>query len=76
MKARKRSEKPVEVQETEKERAMIPAGTTLYCWRFNHPTVGWVGGDPDDHWEESQSAIEGRMKYCPYESELISKVTE
>jgi hypothetical protein len=75
MKARKkRSEKPVETQE--KEKVMIPAGTTLYCWRFNHPTVGWVGGDPDDHWEESKSAIEGRMKYCPYESELISKVTE
>jgi hypothetical protein len=77
MKARKkRSEKPIETQETEKEKVMIPAGTTLYCWRFNHPTVGWVGGGPDDHWEESKSAIEGRMKYCPYESELISKVTE
>lgn len=74
MKARKKTkEKPVEEQ---KEKGMIPAGTTLYCWRFNHPTVGWVGGDNDDHWEESEDAIRGRMKWCPYESELISKVTE
>ena len=74
MKARKKNtEKPVE---EEKDKAMIPVGTTLYCWRFNHPKVGWVGGDPDDNWEESEDTIRGRMKYCPYESELISKVTE
>jgi hypothetical protein len=75
MKARKKkSEKPIE--EPQKEKEMVPAGTTLYCWKFNHPTVGWVGGDKDDHWEESESMIRGRMKYCPYDSELISKVTE
>jgi hypothetical protein len=54
---------------------VIPTGTTLYCWKFNHPKFGWCGGHKDDWWEDKESVIRDRMVFCPYETELISKVT-
>jgi hypothetical protein len=62
--------------EPEVEKVVYPPGTTLYCWKFNHPKVGWCGGHDDDHWEEKESIILDRMAYCPYETELISKVVQ
>jgi hypothetical protein len=68
-KASKKSEEP------EKRASEFPAGTTLYCWRVNHPKFGWLGGHDDDHWEEKESTITDRMEYSLYPCELITKVT-
>lgn len=71
--AKKRVSKKDQNQ-TETFNKVIPVGTTVYCWKFKHPKVGWSGGHDDDFWEEKESVIRDRMAFCPYETELISKV--
>jgi len=77
MMKKRAKKKTSDVVEVSKEQH--PPGTTLYCWKFNHPKVGWCGGHDDDHWELSEDAIKQRMAICQeefgYETELISKVT-
>ena len=51
-----------------------PEGTTIYCWKFYHPTVGAVGGGKDDDWSPNRAEIESRMNHCGHPSKLIEKV--
>jgi len=52
----------------------FPRGSTVYCWKFCHPTVGWVGGHDDDDWSLRKSEMEQRMEYCIHPAKLIEEV--
>lgn len=46
---------------------------TLYCWKFEHPKFGWVGGCDNDRWSPSRIEIESNMRHCEWPSELLIK---
>lgn len=54
-------------------RRLFKPGAVIYCWRFQHPKHGWIGGSHSEDWSQNPAIMLSRMEHCEYPKELITE---